>query len=40
VTLTFATAGSVDTFFHIMAIGAKGPGSQGGQTEMKMDMKQ
>ena len=28
VTLTFAAAGSVDTFLHIMAIGSKGPGNQ------------
>jgi hypothetical protein len=41
VTLTFENAGSVDTFLHIMAIGAKGPeGPEGpaGNGEMKMDM--
>ncbi len=31
VTLTFENAGSVDTFLHIMAIGAKGPEGHGRQ---------
>lgn len=35
-----ATAGSVDTFLHIVPIGSEEPGDQGGEYEMKMDMKQ
>ena len=39
VTLTFAKAGSVDTFLHILAIGSKGPkGDAGGDHDMH-DMK-
>jgi periplasmic copper chaperone A len=43
VTLTFEKAGSVDTFLHIMAIGAKGPSAEempgmgDGQMQMPMD---
>ncbi len=36
VTLTFEKAGSVETYMHIMAIGAAGPAAAGGST-MKMD---
>jgi periplasmic copper chaperone A len=41
VTLTFANAGSVDTFLHVEPIGSKGPSGGGGnQMDMKMDMNQ
>ncbi|MCB1488120.1 MAG: copper chaperone PCu(A)C [Bauldia sp.] len=45
VTLTFANAGSIDTFLHIEPIGSKGPAAGGAhqmdmQPDMKMDMNQ
>jgi hypothetical protein len=37
VTLTFAKAGSVDTFLHVLSVGAKGPNGDAGDThDMKM----
>jgi copper(I)-binding protein len=36
VTLTFAKAGSVTTFLHILAIGASGPGDMDNMGNMKM----
>ncbi|SDB28263.1 copper chaperone PCu(A)C [Bauldia litoralis] len=38
VTLTFEQAGSVDTFLHVMQIGARGPDGHAGHDDMKMDM--
>jgi copper(I)-binding protein len=37
VTLTFATAGKVDTFLHIMPIGSKGPAGTAGTMNMDMN---
>jgi copper(I)-binding protein len=37
VVLTFEKAGAVETFLHILAVGARGPGGSGDHGGMKMD---